>query len=617
MDIFKNKYYKVFSLSIFITQCADKTVKFKYEDQLNICKTYIKFDKKNNILEEIDEILYQNGTDYTVNKYFNKNKDIITDDLYDSEGNKHSKNDIIQFLNSYKYYGNIVYEKKNRKKKIDGYELGKKGFDKNLYFYLYFYKKLDKKIRLLNTFNQELDIDQAKITTENIINKIEDINKIDSYREKIYEIIKIFYPTIKSSRDKIKSINDEKINKKTENNKKIFEDFIEELDKDDNVINIVLDDYYDPKITNILLSKDLEKIYKITEDKKKDIKDKLNIYYENYKYSSLQAELDEKNVNVIIDNGNTDNDIENLDDVTITITEDKGKGENKVIVPKQCTIKFKAGNNLFITDTTNYPATKSINFSEDEGGITTDTRINDYINTKYFAIKNNCIITPQGDNGGKFEDGTVVTVTINNEINGITSKKDQSKVYVNVKFKVSDDSKFRFKGSLVKTNEFDLVLEKNKKISNLLTEIVTKLGNKNLKDGYKIEKDNNIINDNETKLVDNAKYIITLANDDSNFVEKIEDKPEDKDKAKKDSLINECEKLLSDIKNLDSSYNEPINEDDSVENLESLKDKLTSKLKALKNKKPENNNNNNNTNKTKYCGKEKGKKTKKSGKGCC
>ena len=50
MDIFKNKYYKVFPLSIFITQCTDseeeETVEFEDEDQLNIYKSFICFNKK-------------------------------------------------------------------------------------------------------------------------------------------------------------------------------------------------------------------------------------------------------------------------------------------------------------------------------------------------------------------------------------------------------------------------------------------------------------------------------------------------------------------------------------------------------------------------------------------
>ena len=64
------------------------------------------------------------------------------------------------------------------------------------YFYLYFYKKLDKKIKLSNTVNQELNVKQNKITTYNIINKIDDINEKESYKEKMALVIFMCYKKI-------------------------------------------------------------------------------------------------------------------------------------------------------------------------------------------------------------------------------------------------------------------------------------------------------------------------------------------------------------------------------------------------------------------------------------
>ena len=45
----------------------------------------------------------------------------------------------------------------------------------------------------------------------------------------------------------------------------------------------------------------MEKIYKITDDKKNDIIGILNVDYESYKYSALQGQLDK--INIKIKNG--------------------------------------------------------------------------------------------------------------------------------------------------------------------------------------------------------------------------------------------------------------------------------------------------------------------------
>ena len=534
MSLFKNKYCKIFPLTIFITQCSDseeedgeetkEIVTFKKENQLQIYKSYIYFNKENNILEEKDDLLFQNDEDYTVNKYFKKTEDIITNALYDPDNKEYTKKNIIEFLNSYEYCSYIVYEQvKEEKKNLNNYKLKDDGFNKDLYFYLYFYKKLNEKIKLSNKTNQELNLVQNKITTKDITKNIDNINKINSYKNKIYEIIKIFYPEIKSSANKIISINGKKVNKNTQNNKSIFENFIKELDEDDKVINIVLDDYYNIEVSDIILSDNLTKIYKISNDKKNEIKECLNGDYNNFKYSSLQFELSKEYKDVKIENGNNDKEIPDIKNVTITIIEDKNKdndkSKNRVIIPKECTIEFKAKTGLFIIDDKKY-GSKKIKFSNSEGEITTDTVIDDYINKKYPDIKDKCKIEKICN---KFEDGTVVTVTINEEIEGITTKKNPNKIYITVQFKVSDPNKFNFNGNLKTSHDFNLEFDKGKKISDLLTKIKESLGNKDLKDGYKIESNNSVI-DNETELDNNKVYVITLDDEDPNFVEKIPEK---------------------------------------------------------------------------------------------
>ena len=324
---------------------------------------------------------------------------------------------------------------------------------------------------------------------------------------------------------------------KDKNNLDIYKSFIEKL-QDDKVkeIKIVLDNHCHPKINNILLSEDLGKIYKITDDKKDEIKNLLDNDYESYKYSELQNALkdDADYKNIKIENGEEDIEIDDISNVTITITADPDK---KITVPKQCTINFKAGNNLFIKNSEKYPTSKIIDFSDSEGEIITETDIVNYINKTYPDIKDKCTIISTNGESGKFEDGIVVTVTINEEIPGITSAKDPNKVYVNVKFKVSDTNKFKLNGKLATSNNFDFELEKCKKISDLLTEIIKKLDNTDLKNGYKIEKDNTVVDNKETELVDGATYIITLDNNDTNFVVEIK-KEDPKGKGKEEGKDN-------------------------------------------------------------------------------
>ena len=540
MDLFKKKYCKVFPLTIFITQCSDseeekEEKKVTFDDAKRFCiyTTSIKVNDEGNFDENDDE-LFHNDAGYTIKKEFDENN-IIQGDLLNNSDKKCSSYHIDNALKNYVYGSKIV--KGENGKKIKNYDLEENGFKAKYTFELYFYKIINKKVSLYNSKEQKINLNESnkKINLRGI-SENEKFEKIKKYNEKIFFILKQLFPSIQSNKDCIISIDKNKLNKKNDNNLETYKYFIEKLqDYNGDKIKIVLDDYYKPNIKDILLSKNLKKTYKITDNKKKEIKGILKGSYSSYKYSELQGELkrNKKFKNITIENGNTDEYIEDLDNVTITITEDKGKNKNRVIVPKQCTIKFEVSKGLFITDSENYPASQDIEFSED--GITTKIVIDKYINEKYPKIKDKCTITKEGDKSGKFEDGTIVTVTINEEIKGITTNKDPNKDYIKVQFKVSDPSKFNFKENLAKTNEFNLEFEKNKKISDLLAEIKTKLGNTDLKEGYKIEKDNTSIKDNGTKLVDDATYIITLANDDTNFVEEIKkDKPEEKPEEEED-----------------------------------------------------------------------------------
>jgi len=408
------------------------------------------------------------------------------------------------------------------------------------YVYKFFlYHLLEKKINLKNKSNQIIKLDfKEDISTCEVIEIAKDF-KTENFTKRIIDILKEIYEDFDSEAEKILEIDKKKINHEDNSkNLNIYRDFLKNLDNESKSIEIVIDDYYKINITNVLLSNNLSKIYKINDDKKDKIIDILNGDYKSYKYSSLQEELDKdenfKNVKIL--NGDNKTEISDLNNVTITITEDKGKDKNRVIVPKQCTIEFKAGNNLFIIDRTKYPTSKIIDFSDSEGGITTDTNIEKYINDNYKEINGKSIkITPIGHNDGKFKDETVVTVTINEVIAGITSAKDPNKVYVKVNFEVSDKTKYKLKENILKLNNNELELEKDSKYEDLIDKVKANLGGTSFKDGFTVLYNNSDFTSGNN-LTNDGVYTFKLDNLDTNFVEEIvkdkpekpEDKPEDK-----------------------------------------------------------------------------------------
>ena len=461
MDIFKNKYYKVFPLSIFITQCTDsdsedeeeensKEVKFE-EDHIKFYKSSIKFDEGGNVKEETNStFLFSNSGQLSVNRFY---KDIHQ--LIECE---------CRFKN-----GECIYDAEEVRKKLrnytsrqlsvtdkDGNSYSRSFNDKRIFFDNCFYKfylflLLEKKIVLKNKSNQTIEFNfRDNVTTYDVFGIAKKF-KTENFTERIFRILTGIYKDFNSKAEKIIKIGKKEIDHKNDkNNLKTYIDFLEALDKEGEKIEIVIDDHYGIKVTDVLLSDNLSKTYNINTDAKAELEDSLNKkYLVEKKYSKLQEALNEifGFSGVKIQNGDTDKDIENLDNVTITITYDP---LCRIIVPKKCTIKFEPTNGLFITDNTNYPASKDIEFSD--GGITTDTDIDNYIKDNYKGINGKCTITPTKDNSGKFEDGTVVTVTINGEIEGITTKKDPNQVYVNVTFKVSFLSDIKLLISFSKTD---------------------------------------------------------------------------------------------------------------------------------------------------------------------
>ena len=509
MGFLKNKYYKVFPLSIFITKCTEEKVTFAKTDEIEIYQGKVTLSKGELKFED-PELLCFNGEGFNISKNIKYDNLLGIDNYFTYWGGfgmgGYKKYYLATLQDSLKNYSYGFFSEKD-----ENGDLVKDGtnFISNHKYKFYFYKKLNftKLNFILNgvdfkfTFKEEFNERDLYLTVKNYRKGKGTINFCSNYNENYI----------------LKKINNGVLAKNNnESNKGIYIKFLDCLI---NGKNLKIDLGCKINIKDVLLSKDLEKIYKIKGDKKNEIINLLNGEYEDKKYLSLQKKLkgNDNFKNITIENGDIDKDIENLDDITITITADP---ENKIIVPKQCTIKFEAGDGLYITDNTGYLAKKSITFSDSEGGITTETNIEKYINTKYDKIKDKYAIMQTGDDSVNFKDETVVTVTIHDVIPGITSKQDYNKVYVNVQFKVLDNTKYKLKGDILKLNNNKFELEKNSKYENLIKKVKAKLGGISFKNGFTVLY-NNINFTTGSNLTNDGIYTFILVDDDPNFVEEI------------------------------------------------------------------------------------------------
>ena len=123
-----------------------------------------------------------------------------------------------------------------------------------------------------------------------------------------------------------------------------------------------------------------------------------------------------------------------------------------------------------------------------------------------------------------FEEYSYILITINDEIEGICKKKvEENKSYINLKFEVTDNNKFKLKDGIKDIN--NIVIEQNKNYNDLLNIIKQKLNNKDLKSGFKIYKKDKNTEFTSGNLENGETYIVVFADDDNNFVEKIVGQP--------------------------------------------------------------------------------------------
>jgi len=122
---------------------------------------------------------------------------------------------------------------------------------------------------------------------------------------------------------------------------------------------------------------------------------------------------------------------------------------------------------------------------------------------------------------GLLEDNITYIVVFDKTATDFVKEKDKNKIYINLKFDVADNSNFKLKQGINDINS--IKVEQGKNYNELLNIIKGKLGGKDLKEGFKIYKNDK---NNEFKsgaIEDNVTYIIVFDNDDTNFVDKKEE----------------------------------------------------------------------------------------------
>ena len=339
----------------------------------------------------------------------------------------------------------------------------------------------------------------------------------------------------------------------------------------DKKLNIYIREYKIYKIKNLKLDERLERKFKITEECKNKLKKTLTFKGSRTTYqfcNNLKKYIEELktiNINESITNNylSNNNDYYISDnDLDIVIT---SFYENKAIniVPKTAEINITSKENIFIIDKDKYKS-KVLDFVKDN--IDTDTVISDYIDKKYIAktypkLQGHYDLNVEGDNGGKFKDGTKITITIRDIIPDITTNKNQNKIYVKVKFEVSDNTKYKLKENILKLNNHEFELEKDSKYENLIEKVKENLENTAFKDGFTVLYDNSdFIAGNS--LTNDGIYTFKLDNLDTNFVEEIvKEVPKEEHNDDEEHKDNEEEHIDDEEHNNDDNeqHNEDIN----------------------------------------------------------
>ena len=365
---------------------------------------------------------------------------------------------------------------------------------------------------------------------------------------------------------------------KFEESNKLKKDKFKKMLDSNEELNILSHKSRKYKIINLKLDENLERHYKIVKDYKKKLKGYILRFPNTATVGEIMKSLNNKFFNelesITVNGKNSyENPLASIKDDNINIEITSIDNRNlKNIVPKTAEIKIDSKENIFIIDKNKYKP-KILNFVKDI--IDTSTDIKQYINKTYSELKGHYDLKIEGGKDGKFEDGTIITITIKDIIPNITTAKNQDKIHVKINFKVSDNTKYKLKENIFKINNQGLELEKDSKYEDLIEKVKGKLENIAFRDGFIVLFNNSNFTVGNL-LTNNGIYTFQLNNLDTEFVEENdkevpkEDNTNDKkNDIKDDDNVEENNKKVpkkenrkDDDKNNEEEHNDDKDDDD-------------------------------------------------------
>jgi len=136
---------------------------------------------------------------------------------------------------------------------------------------------------------------------------------------------------------------------------------------------------------------------------------------------------------------------------------------------------------------------------------------------------------------GEIEDNITYIVVFDETATDFVKEKEKDNLYINLKFEVTDNNKFKLKQDV--TDKDNIEIQQGKDYNDLLVIIKKHLGGRNLKEGFKIYKNDRNNEFTTGNLENNITYIVVFDNDDTNFVDKKEE-PQKLDPQKTQDITN-------------------------------------------------------------------------------
>lgn len=251
-----------------------------------------------------------------------------------------------------------------------------------------------------------------------------------------------------------------------------------------------------------------------------------------------------------IERGDTDEKevVESFDN-ELWIEKIENEGDCKFLKPITAKVEFKIPKEYIYFNETVKNKFENANIDFVIDNINSDTNVIYFIKEKYFeSLKNvenfedfvkierteDSKKYENVDENTKFERDYNYKISIIKKIQNVIKEKEKDKVYISLKFEVTDNTKLKLKQNV--TDKDNIEIEQGKIFNDLLEIIKTHLGGKNLVKGYNIYKNNR----NEESLFtagvleNNTTYIVVFDETAVDFVKENEKEKEHQDPPKQD-----------------------------------------------------------------------------------